>query len=126
MKKYFVKETEEEILFGEELSLTFHKEMEDGKVTVVKNIMLTEETLEPLINMGFIEECEADEEENELLDFGQEDLKDLMHGLSEFKEAVAKDIEDFDLKIEGFEKRIGALEKRLAALENLKNASSKK
>lgn len=123
MKKYFVKETEEEILFGEELSLTFHKEMEDGKVTVVKDIMLTEETLEPLINMGFIEECEADEEENELLDFGQEDL---MQGLSEFREAVAKDIEDFDLKIESFEKKIGALEKRLAALENWKNASSKK
>ena len=42
MKKYFVVETDEAIEFGDVVNLTFFKEIEDGKVTIEKEVEFNE------------------------------------------------------------------------------------
>ena len=62
MKKYFVVETDEAIEFGDVVSLTFFKETEDGKVTIEKDVEFNENSMGLLIETGFIEERETEEE----------------------------------------------------------------
>lgn len=114
MKKYFVVETDEAIEFGDAVNLTFFKEIEDGKVTIEKEVEFNEDTMDMLIEMGFVEERE---EEKDLLDFEDK------------CQAVAYLEED----LEAFEERLGNLEalyKELTDLcksrEEKKTASPKK
>jgi hypothetical protein len=114
MKKYFVVETDEAIEFGDVVNLTFFKEIEDGKVTIEKEVEFNEDSMDMLIEMGFVEERE---EEKDLLDFEDK------------CQAIAYLEED----LEAFEERLGNLEtlyKDLHAfcksLEEKKIASPKK
>ena len=107
MKKYFCIETDEQVNFGDELHLTFFKETENGKVTVEKSTIFTEDTLDQLIGLGFIEEREVEEEddntsENSLLDFGDE-------APCEALEALEEDFEDLEDKVESLEQEIEQL-----------------
>lgn len=105
MKKYFVVETDEVCEFGDVLHLTFFKELKDGKVTVEKDVTFSEHTMDWMIEMGFVEEREAEEEEdNDLLDFGEpcEELSDLI-----------EDFESLEQKVDGLEGRIVDIEKYL-------------
>jgi hypothetical protein len=95
MKKYFVVETDEAIEFGDVINLTFFKEVEEGKVTIEKEIEFNEDTMDMLIEMGFVEERE--EEEEGLIDFE-----------NECQAAIAR-----------LEKSLYALEERLGNLEGL-------
>lgn len=94
MKKYFVVETDEICNFGDALHLTMFKELGDGKVTVEKEVEFNENTMDWMIEMGFVQEREVEEEED-LLDF------------NEPCDTLANLIEDF----EALEKRVEALEK---------------
>ena len=100
MKKYFVVETDEAIEFGDVVSLTFFKETEDGKVTIEKDVEFNENSMDLLIETGFIEERETEEEEdvnNDLLDFEDSPC-----------ETLTNLVEDFE-----------ALEERVDKLENM-------
>lgn len=99
MKKYFVKETEEEIEFGEEVQLSFKKELEDGQVTVEKTVMFSADTVNWLIEMEVVEEREV---EDDLLDFGEDD-----------------GLEPPCVALESLYDKVGELEERLEKVEAL-------
>ena len=105
MKKYFCIETDEAIEFGEIINLTFFKEIEDGKITVEKDVEFTEDSKDRLIELGFVEEREVEEEEdntpeNDLLDFDDETPCEALEALEEDFEALEKKVESLEQEIE--------------------------
>lgn len=92
MKKYFVKETDESVEFGDVLSVTFVKKTEDGKVTIEKEMEFNEDTLDLLIEMDIVEE--RDTEEDDLIDFEDdapcEELSNLIESFESLEERVDK------------------------------------
>jgi len=99
MKKYFVVETDEAIEFGDVVSLTFFKETENGKVTIEKDVEFNENSMGLLIETGFIEERETEEEEdvnNDLLDFGDEIPCEALEALEEDFEALEDKVDKLE------------------------------
>jgi ATP-dependent helicase YprA (DUF1998 family) len=122
MKKYFVVETDEAIEFGEVVNLTFFKELKDGKVTVEKDVEFTEDSKDWLIEMGFVEEREVEEED--LIDFEDEPCESLV-ALEEDFEALEERVDN----IEGLIKEIYDTVKSITAdlkKKEKKNAQPKK
>ena len=68
MKKLFIKETGDVVELGDVVTIHFYKEIEDGTVTVDRDIEITPDTVSLLIDLGFIEE---DDVENDLIDFNE-------------------------------------------------------
>ena len=99
MKKYFVTETDENCNFGDVLHLTCFKDIENGKVTVEKDIEFNEDTMDCMIEMGFVEERDVEDEDENLIHFDDEEPCD----------TLAKLIEDF----ETLEQRVEAIEKKM-------------
>lgn len=111
MKKYFVVETDEVCEFGDVLNLTFFKDLEDGRVTVEKEVKFSEDTMDWMIEMGFVQEREVeDEKDNDLIDFDDEPCEEL-----------AALIEDF----EALEERVDNMEKMIKEVYDLIKASVK-
>ena len=122
MKKYFVVETDEAIEFGDVVNLTLFKELEDGKVTVEKDVEFTEDSKDRLIELGFVEEHEVEEED--LIDFQDEPCESLVD-LEEDFEALEERVDN----IEGLIKEIYETVKSITAdlkKEEKKNAQPKK
>lgn len=122
MKKYFVVETDEAIEFGDVVNLTFFKEIEDGKVTIEKEVEFNEDTMDILIEMGFVEEREAEEED--LIDFKDESCE-VLSTLEEDFEVLEERVDN----IEGLIKEIYDTVKSIAAevdKKEKKNAQPKK
>lgn len=119
MKKYFVVETDEAVEFGDVVNLTFFKEIEDGKVTIEKEVEFNEDTIDWLIEMGFVEEREV--EENDLIDFGNEEPCEALVALEEDFEALEQRVDAMDAMI----KEIYDLIKS-SVKEEKKNAQPKK
>jgi hypothetical protein len=99
MKKYFVVETDEAIEFGDVVNLTFFKEIEDGKVTIEKEVEFNKDTMALLIEMGFVEVREVEEED--LIDF-EDDSCEALSALEEDLEALEERVDN----IEGLIKEI--------------------
>lgn len=122
MKKYFVVETDEICEFGDALHLVMFKELEDGKVTVEKDVEFNEDTMDWMIEMGFVQEREV--EENNLIDFGEEPC-DALAALEEDFEVLEERLD----KLEEFTKGIYEELKKLVELqikEEKKTAKSQK
>ena len=122
MKKYFVVETDEAIEFGDVVSLTFFKEIEDGKVTIEKEVEFNKDTMALLIEMGFVEVREVDEED--LIDF-EDDPCEALSALEEGLEVLEERVDN----IEGLLKEIYDSVKSITAeieKEEKKNAQPKK
>ena len=122
MKKYFVVETDEAIEFGDVINLTFFKEIEDGKVTVEKEVEFNKDTMALLIEMGFVEVREVDEED--LIDF-EDDPCEALSALEEGLEVLEERVDN----IEGLLKEIYDSVKSITAeieKEEKKNAQPKK
>ena len=122
MKKYFVVETDEAIEFGDVVNLIFFKEIKDGKITIEKEVEFNEDTMDMLIEIGFVEEREVDEED--LIDF-KDDSCEALSALEEDFEALEERVDN----IEGLIKEIYDTVKSIAAdikLEEKKNAQPKK
>jgi hypothetical protein len=119
MKKYFVVETDEVCEFGDVLNLTFFKELEDGKVTVEKEVKFTEDTMDWIIEMGFVEEREV--EENDLIDFGNEKPCEALAALEE-------DFEELEQRVDAMEVMIKEIYDLIksSVKEEKKNAQPKK
>lgn len=111
MKKYFMKGTDDELEFGDMIEITLVGE-EDG---VVKHshmeVKFLPEFVDDLLESDVIEEREVEdeEEENDLLDFGDD--------FRGFKEAVAQDIEELLATDASLEKCVAELKKRVVKLE---------
>ena len=88
MKRYFIKETGEELVIGDVIALELRKELEDGEVTYGQTIKVTEETIPFLTNIGFIEEKETiDFTEDEESGYGIEDwLNELTEDVNDLEE----------------------------------------
>lgn len=122
MKKYFVVETDEAIEFGDVVNLTFFKEIEDGKVTIEKEVEFNKDTMALLIEMGFVEVREVEEED--LIDFEDEPCEALS-ALEDNFEALEERVDN----IEGLLKEIYDSVKSITAeieKEGKKNAQPKK
>jgi len=107
MKKYFVVETDEGCEFGDALHLVMFKELEDGKVTIEKDVEFTEDSKDWFIEMNFIEEREVGEEENnspenDLLDFGDETPCEELEALIEDYENLEERVDKLEEKAEKF------------------------
>lgn len=103
MNKYFCTETDEQVNFGDELHLSFFKETKNGKVTVEKDVIFTEDTMDWMIEMGFIKEREEEDEE---VNTPKDDLIDFDEDEEEKWEVIEDFLEDF----ENLEKRVDKLE----------------
>jgi hypothetical protein len=95
MKKYFCVETDEQIVFGDVIHLTMSKDMEDGKIIVEKEVEFSEDTMDWLVDLGFVEERDEEETpDDELLDFDDEKpceiLEDLIEDFETLEERVDK------------------------------------
>ena len=119
MKKYFVVETDEAIEFGEIINLTFFKEIEDGKITVEKDVEFTEDSKDRLIELGFVEEREV--EENDLIDFSDEQPCEALAALEE-------DFEELEQRVDAMEVMIKEIYDLIksSVKEEKKNAQPKK
>ncbi len=132
MKKYFVVETDEVCEFGDVLNLTFFKDLEDGRVTVEKEVKFTEDTMDWMIEMDFVQEREVEEEEeNDLIDFGEscdalpaleEDFEGLEEKVDKLEELAKKQDEAIRKLIANQEELIKAVKD----ISNKKTASPKK
>lgn len=125
MKKYFVVETDEVCEFGDVLHLVFFKEIKGGKVTVEKDVEFSEDTMDWMIEMGFVQECEV--EEKELIDF--EDCDNCVYGkmlndLIEGQEDAEKRLDNLEAKVKNLEDYVTAISMNRAAEK--KNAQPKK
>lgn len=83
MKKYFCVETDEEIQFGEVITLTLYKDIKGGKVIVEKEVEFSEDTMDWLIEMGFVQE--RDSEKSEILEFAEEPCDTLANLIEDFE-----------------------------------------
>ena len=90
MKKYFVKETDEQVELGDVIEISFEKEIEGGTVTVDKEIKITPITVAVLVELGIIEERE--EEEENILDFEDDQPCEFLGDLAEKVQELEKNI----------------------------------
>ena len=124
MKKYFVVETDEAIEFGDVVNLTFFKEIEDGKVTIEKEVEFNEITMDLLIKMGFVEEREVKEED--LIDF-EDDPCEALSALEEDLEALEERVDNLEALVKGINNEVQKLVDALIEEANKKkNARPKK
>jgi hypothetical protein len=102
MKKYFVKDTEEELEFGDVISVEFCKELEDGSVTREMEVCFSPDNVEPLLHFGVIEEADV-EEEDDMIDFSEDEdycpHNELIGALCEEQEAMKEKIDILEKKI---------------------------
>lgn len=122
--KYLLADTDEEVLLGDVIVQTLVKSFSNGRrIEREIEFKLTEETVPYALDMGLIEEAELEnkeeENENELLDFGNEDcpFEELLNRMLETQE-------DFEKKLEAFEEKLEVLVKLMPSEK--KTASPKK
>ena len=120
MKKYFVVETDEICEFGDVLNVTLSKGIKDGTVTVEKELEFNEDTMDWMIEMGFVEEREA-EEDNE------EDLVEFKSPCDELN-ALIEDFEELEQRVDAMDSMIREIYAIITApaKEEKKNAQPKK
>ena len=116
--KYFMAGTDEEVFVGDVINTEVVKDFKDGrKITRQIEFELSEETIPLALELGIIEE----DEEDDLIDFDSCDM------LSEFREAVANDIDELNGKIQALEDKVKVLEAFVSqGIKEGKNGSSKK
>lgn len=104
MKKYFIAETDEELVFGDTIQLDLTKKTKHGSHTIEGAIKFSELSLPLLLEIGAIEEREVEEEEdntpeNDLLDFGNETPCEALEALEEDFEALEDKVESLEQEI---------------------------
>ena len=105
MKKYFIAETDEELVFGDTIQLDLTKKTKHGLHTIDGTIRFSEVSLPLLLEIGAIEEREVEKEEentpeNDLLDFGDETPCEALEALEEDFEALEEKVESLEQEVE--------------------------
>lgn len=76
MKRYFISETEEEVVFGDVIQVDLTKKGKNGTHVFKGEVKFTPEAIPMLIDMEIIEECEEEEVEDTndspLIDFSDD------------------------------------------------------
>ena len=98
MKRYFIKETGEELVIGDVIALELRKELEDGEVTYGQTLKVTEETIPFLTNIGFIEEKET-------IDFTEDEESG--YGIEDWLNELTEDVNDLEDRIDKLEDSMG-------------------
>lgn len=113
MKKYFVKETDEEIQFGDTIQLDLTKKTKHGVHTVQGEIKFSPMSLPLLVEVGVIEAREVEDEE--MLDFDEEPCETL--------EALMEDFDTLEERVDKLEaqqkKVLGNLDKVMEKMTTL-------
>ena len=124
MKKYFVTETDEICNFGDSLHLTFFKDIENGKVTVEKDIEFNEGTMDWMIEMGFVKERGVEDEEDDGLIHFDDNCphEDLLQEICEDQEAMEKRLNELEKFVQGMYKEL----KKMIELEIQKEKKTAK
>ena len=107
MKKYFIADTDEELVFGDTIELDLTKKTKHGSHTIEGAIKFSELSLPLLLEIGAVEEREVEEEgdntpENDLIDFDDETPCEAL-------EALEEDFENLEEKVELLEQEIRQL-----------------
>ena len=117
MKKYFIKETDEVLEYGDVLELGLVKEVEGGHITCEKEIKFLEGMEDFLLDLGVIEEREVDDD---LLDFEDEERCHLL-------DALCEDFEILEERVDKMEGVINEIYELITnSLKEEKKKSSKK
>ena len=95
MKKLFIKETDEVVENGDVVVVSFDKELEDGNITIEKELKIEPATAVLLMEMGILEERDV---ENDLIDFDEEE-------------------DDYCEELANLYEEVGAIEARVTELE---------
>ena len=104
MKKYFITETDEELVFGDTVELDLTKKTKHGSHTIEGTVKFSELSLPLLLEIGAIEEREVEEEEDntseeDLLDFGDETPCEALEALEEDFESLEERVESLEQEI---------------------------
>ena len=104
MKKYFIAETDEELVFGDTVELDLTKKTKHGSHTIEGTVKFSELSLPLLLEIGAIEEREVEEEEDntseeDLLDFGDETPCEALEALEEDFESLEERVESLEQEI---------------------------
>lgn len=110
MKKYFIKETGNEVKMGERIQVCATKD-EDGSTTqVMVNSILCEETVEYLLELDVIEEKDfPDENCPEEDDFEDCEFVEVIDHLLEVTEEVEKKIKRLEKSVEALKKTVKSI-----------------
>ena len=104
MKKYFLADTDDELVFGDVVTVTLEKQTKKGFHKFVNDVEFSEDNIYFLIDLGVIEEreCEEEEENNDLIHFNDDSLNEAFEDLLTDFEALENKvdrIEDIVLNI---------------------------
>lgn len=108
-KKYFMKETGEELEFGDIIELNCSKELEDGRVTIEREIKFSEDTVDVLLDLDIIEV------EDSLIDFSdnnEEEEEEFDCPYEELLGRILKNQEDLGKRVDQLEEKINSLAKK--------------
>ena len=121
--KYFIADTEDEVLVGDEIEVVLTEEKEGHTRHKMMQFDITEESIPLAIDAGIIEEREVEvetEEDNDLLDFGEDcDLEETI-------DAIVESQEEFEKKLEIFEEKLKVMKTLVDALYKEKKTASSK
>ncbi len=100
MKKYFVVDSEEEVMIGDVISVDFEKKVKDG-ITLkrTEEFKVTEDSIPYLLDMGIIVEEDVNDEDLEDFDDSQEEAP------CEIVESLIQDIEELFERVEKLENK---------------------
>ena len=119
-KKYFMAGTDDELKYGDIIEISLVGEEEGVKKHTHLECKFMPEIVDDLLEEEIIEEREV---EDDLIDFGDDDLSD-------FREAVAADIEELNQNYASLDSRVEKLEALICEVRGIKpkkeTASSKK
>ena len=104
MKKYFIAETDEELVFGDTIQLDLTKKTKNSVHTIESDIKLSELSLPLLLEIGAVEEREVEDgedntPENDLPDCGDETPCEALESLEEDFEVLEEKVESLEQEI---------------------------
>lgn len=99
-KKYFLKETGEELKFGDVIELNCVKELEDGRAIVEREIKFSPETVEGLLSLGILETKEP------LIDFSDEEEEDCDCPYDEVIQDIIETQEELEKRVDKLEEQV--------------------
>ena len=121
--KYFIVETGEEIQMGDVISFTCVKELEDGRVTVEKEVEFSEDTAALLIELGIVEE--ENTEDKDFIDFDEDEDYSIEEFMEDF-EALEQRVDNLEKTLKTVQKQLGSLSEKLTALMEILAESKEK
>ena len=128
MKKYFIAETDEELVFGDTIQLDLTKKTKHGQHTIEGAIKFSELSLPLLLEIGAVEEREVEEEEDDTPDPIEfdEDIYEALAGLTENLSELEERIKKLEDKVSKLYLINSDIKETISALKEDRTAKTKK